>query len=127
VCGEPDPTSLTRENAQVLTPWPASRAPVAKWISELAIVLILPRDPVGCQEPVPRENRSDDGRSSLKATSYTLYNPCPRPGGLRLASGGVHGMDVEACRSYTQPKSVIVNTADEPFDRYASDAVVRYS
>jgi hypothetical protein len=26
-----------------------------------------------------------------------------------------------------QTKSVIVNTADEPFDRYASDAVVRYS
>jgi acyl-CoA reductase-like NAD-dependent aldehyde dehydrogenase len=39
--------------------------------------------------------------------------------------GQENGLD--GYRAYTTPKSIIVNTSDEPFDWYATDEVLRYS
>ena len=39
--------------------------------------------------------------------------------------GSENGLD--GYKSYTAPKSIIVNTDDTPFDWYATDEVVRYS
>lgn len=53
-------------------------------------------------------------------------DPASPWGGMK-ASGIDRENGWEAYRTYTQTKSVIVATSDEPFDWYASDEVVRYS
>src|SRR5699024_181628 len=53
-------------------------------------------------------------------------DPASPWGGLKSSGMGQEN-GIDAYRWYTQQKSVIVNTNDEPFDWFATDEVIRYS
>jgi phenylacetaldehyde dehydrogenase len=77
---------------------------------------------------VARAHRVAEGIEAgvVWVNDHHRIDPASPWGGMKH-SGIDRENGLEAYRSYTQTKSVIVNTRDEPFDWYASDEVIRYS